>query len=264
MDKTISGALLKEIAGLADAVYDDNAIRGKLFEKFKNKQNQENKDDVTFEIILNDNVTENKSDDSIEYTILDIAEESNGFAAMLVKKTGGDNSNNIEYAIVSRGTEFSDVRDIYTDIKVLTSNFNKQYPSADKFTNKALETIKNDLNLSSIDEAKEYTILVGHSLGGNHAQIIALEHDLKAYTINPLPATNIIEQKTLEKLQKSGSFNKEQVFDVLQGKAQKANENIVNILSDDDFLINGAKFVTKGNLGQNVIIKGAGHSIGNK
>lgn len=48
MDKTISGALLKEITGLADAVYDDNAIRGKLFEKFKNKQNQENKDDVTF------------------------------------------------------------------------------------------------------------------------------------------------------------------------------------------------------------------------
>ena len=34
MNKTISGALLKEVAGLADAVYDDDVIRGKLFEKF--------------------------------------------------------------------------------------------------------------------------------------------------------------------------------------------------------------------------------------
>lgn len=52
MNKTISGALLKEIAGLADAVYDDNAIRGKLFEKFKNKQNQENKKNNLDETLL--------------------------------------------------------------------------------------------------------------------------------------------------------------------------------------------------------------------
>nr|WP_321322495.1 hypothetical protein [uncultured Campylobacter sp.] len=237
MNKTISGALLKEVAGLADAVYDD---KGKNL--FMNL-------DKPLEI------------DDYKYKILDIAEESNGFAAMLVKKTGGDNSNNIEYAIVFRGTESSDVRDIYTDIKILTSNSNEQYKSVDKFVIKSLETIKNDLNLSSIDEAKKHSIVLGHSLAGNHAQIAAIEHDMKAYTVSALPATNIIEELTLRNLQKLGSFTKEEAFNALQDITQKANKNIVNILTDDDLLIGGAKLLTNGNLGQNVIIEGVGHSI---
>ncbi|MDY6188541.1 MAG: hypothetical protein SPH77_06895 [Campylobacter sp.] len=257
MDKTISGVLLKEVTALGLEVYDDQ--KKDLFKQFKDRQKKENKEDTTFSITLsNENVAENEVKKS-NYKILDIAEESNGFAAMLVKKTGGDNSNNIEYAIVFRGT--NDDRDIYTNIKILTSNSNEQYKSVSKFVIKSLEIIKNDLNLSSIDEAKKHSIVLGHSVAGNHAQITAVEHDMKAYTINALPATNIIEELTLRNLQKLGSFTKEEAFNALQDITQKANKNIVNILTDDDLLIGGAKLLTNGNIGQNVIIEGVGHSI---
>ena len=102
---------------------------------------------------------------------------------------------------------------------------------------------------------------MGHLLAGNHAQIAAVKHDIKAYAVSALPATNIIEQLTLEKLQKLGSFTKEQAFNALQDTTQMANKNIVNILTDDDLLIGVAKLLTNGNLGQNVIIEGVGHSI---
>lgn len=86
------------------------------------------------------------------------------------------------YVVAFRST--GEVWDGVVDLKIGFKNINEQYADALDFTNKALTKISNDKQCS-IDEAKSYLTLTGHSLGGILTQQIGTNLGIKGYAYNP-------------------------------------------------------------------------------
>lgn len=100
------------------------------------------------------------------YKILDFINTSNNTQALLLEEGYSNNdtfTSNGKYVVAFRGT--GEVWDGIVDLRIGFKNINEQYIDALDFTNKALTKISNDKQCS-IDEAKSYLTLTGHSLRG--------------------------------------------------------------------------------------------------
>ena len=100
------------------------------------------------------------------YRIIDYIDTNNNTQALFLEQgiaSNGEFIGNGNYIIAFRGT--GEVWDGVVDLKIGFKNINEQYIDALDFTNKALTKISNDKQCS-IDEAKSYLTLTGHSLEG--------------------------------------------------------------------------------------------------
>jgi hypothetical protein len=88
-----------------------------------------------------------------------------------------------DYIIAFRGT--AGVIDLAWDFTTIPFlNCNPQYASALEFTKRALAKIADDKSCS-MDEAKQYLTLTGHSLGGILTQTVGANLHIKGYAYNP-------------------------------------------------------------------------------
>ena len=123
---------------------------------------------------------------NLNYKILDFINTPNDTQALLLER--GETNGNGEfkgignYVVAFRGT--GEVWDGVVDLRIGFKNINEQYADALDFTNKALTKISNDKQCS-IDEAKSYLTLTGHSLGGILTQQIGANLGIKGYAYNP-------------------------------------------------------------------------------
>ena len=121
-----------------------------------------------------------------KYRVIDYVDEQTDMQALLLER--GETNGNGEfkgsgnYVLAFRGTE-SRV-DIKVDAIIGLGNINIQYGYALEFTYKALAKIAKDKNCS-IEEAKSYLTLTGHSLGGILTQQVGANLHIEGYAYNP-------------------------------------------------------------------------------
>lgn len=140
---------------------------GKLAQMAYKSPNQDNFkiDAILSDFIDDDNGIKYKLNS--EYRVIDYVDKRTDMQALLLER--GETNGNGEfkgsgnYVLAFRGTE-SRV-DIEVDAIIGLGNINIQYSYALEFTYKALAKIAKDKNCS-IEEAKSYLTLTGHSLGG--------------------------------------------------------------------------------------------------
>ena len=113
-----------------------------------------------------------------EYHLEGISSEKNGFFACVLKKDK-------EIVIVFRGTELSDNNDLKDDLKM----YLHKMPSQAKSANNLYNYVKKEYPNHNI-------VLVGHSLGGSLAQIIASIYNLDAITFNAFGIGNILKDSS--------------------------------------------------------------------
>jgi hypothetical protein len=101
------------------------------------------------------------------YKVIDYTDEWTDMQALLLERRETDNNGKFKgsgnYILAFRGTK--GWVDIGVDGIIGFNNANAQYYHAEAFTQKALTKIASDKGCS-IDEAKNYLTLTGHSLGG--------------------------------------------------------------------------------------------------
>ena len=112
-----------------------------------------------------------KYDLNSSYQIIDYLDTNADTQALFLQ-----DNNTKECIIAFRGT--GEVWDGIVDLKISFKNINEQYADASSFTQKALATIANDKQCS-IDKAKSYLTLTGHSLGGILTQKVSANSKTK-------------------------------------------------------------------------------------
>ena len=121
------------------------------------------------------------------YKVIDYVDnDDTDMQALLLERGEANNNGDFKgsgnYVLAFRGTE-SRV-DIEVDAIIGLGNINIQYSYALEFTYKALAKIAKDKNCS-IEEAKSYLTLTGHSLGGILTQQVGANLHIEGYAYNP-------------------------------------------------------------------------------
>ena len=131
------------------------------------------------------------SDGKPDWVIGHVRESYSGFAAAAYRPLHPENAGGVELIIAYRGTD--DLRDwVAANLPALILPLDVQVPAATRFARRAIKKYQ-------IDASK--VVVVGHSLGGRLAQLVAAQYGLKAYTFNAavpkdlLPFTDVLKPK---------------------------------------------------------------------
>lgn len=176
---------------------------------------------------------------SKKYKIIDYSDNpKTGFQALALI----DEDSN--YIIAFRGT--NDKKDAEADFQIGKNNINPQHEDARNFTQKILNQITKDKDIS-FDEAKKHLTLTGHSLGGIHTQQIAAQNRIRGFAFNPYGTNRLLsvpKNRCLPSLLVSPCDISQAVagrFAPISNKIDEkwAKENIFTISYQDKGKING-------------------------
>ena len=219
--------------------------------------------------------------DGVLYRVIDYVDNDDTDMQALLLERGeandnGDFKGSGNYVLAFRGTE-SRV-DIEVDAIIGLGNINIQYSYALEFTYKALAKLAKDKNCS-IEEAKSYLTLTGHSLGGILTQQVGANLHIEGYAYNPYGVDRLLSLPpnypgisdmflsiALYKIMKAVGLTK--------SHANWAYEHISTISFQDEGAINGdilsnwATNISSAHLGKFIPIfgknvGGEGHGIAN-
>lgn len=171
-----------EFAKLSEISYGDLKVNDRRSKNSKNEKSDGFIDKfVASKEIFPKEITLGKTYEVIKH----LDNPKTGFQALALKDKDGN------YVISFRGTESDDKKDILADYQIGKNNINPQHKDAKKFTDDILNIIAEEKKCS-IEDAKSYLTLTGHSLGGIHAQQIAATYKIKAFAFNPYGANRLV------------------------------------------------------------------------